>query len=216
MIISNRLKAIAKFVDDNANVLDLACDHGLLSIYLADKVKTIIASDIAKAPLESAAKNLKKYKVSKKINLVLAPGLKAINEEVDTVIIAGLGAKTIIEIIEEDLDKLNKVKKLILSPHSEVQLLREFMFKNNFSLIEEEVIYDKNKYYFVLVFIKAAKNYSAEDIEFGPILKSRRDKVYLDYLKQDLKNKKQVLDKNPNPDINNINEIKRLENFINS
>lgn len=216
MIISKRLKAISHFIDDDANVLDVACDHGLLSIYVAERVKSIIASDIAKAPLKSAAKNIKKYKLEEKINLELAAGLKAINENIDTVVIAGVGAKTIIEIIKEDMDKLKKVKKLILSPHSETALLREFMFSNNFALIDEEIIYDKNKYYFILVFTKAKKEYTIEDIELGPILRFRKDSLYLEYSKQELKRKQKAISKNPKLDQKKMEEIKRLKNFINS
>ena len=46
--LSNRLNAIAQFVDKKDSVVDVGCDHGYLSIYLKEvvKVKKIIASDI--------------------------------------------------------------------------------------------------------------------------------------------------------------------------
>ena len=48
MKISNRLKLIASFVDDNSYVIDVGCDHALLDIFLVQTKKNIktIASDI--------------------------------------------------------------------------------------------------------------------------------------------------------------------------
>ena len=34
--ISNRLKSIVKFVEKKDSVVDVGCDHGLLSIYLVE------------------------------------------------------------------------------------------------------------------------------------------------------------------------------------
>ena len=75
--ISNRLKSIGDFVNDNSNVIDVGCDHALLSIYLYLNKKNIniIASDINSKPLEEARKNIKKYKLDDKIETRLSDGL---------------------------------------------------------------------------------------------------------------------------------------------
>ena len=46
--LSKRLEVVASFVNDNSKVIDIGCDHGLLSIYLVNKYKNVkvIASDI--------------------------------------------------------------------------------------------------------------------------------------------------------------------------
>ena len=69
MKISNRLKLIASFVDDNSYVIDVGCDHALLDIFLVQNktnVKTI-ASDINEGPLEGARKNIELYDLKDKI-----------------------------------------------------------------------------------------------------------------------------------------------------
>lgn len=47
--LSKRLEMVASFIDENdKSVIDIGCDHGLLSIYLAEKFNNlkIIASDV--------------------------------------------------------------------------------------------------------------------------------------------------------------------------
>lgn len=39
--LSKRLEVVASFVNDNSKVIDIGCDHGLLSIYLVNKYKNI-------------------------------------------------------------------------------------------------------------------------------------------------------------------------------
>ena len=60
--LSKRLETVASYVDDNAKLVDIGCDHGLLDIYLAQNRKniTIIASDINKNALDNAIDAVRK------------------------------------------------------------------------------------------------------------------------------------------------------------
>ena len=64
--ISKRLEAISSLVPVNSNVIDIGCDHGLLSIYLFQKkvANKVIASDINENALNNAKENIKKKKFS--------------------------------------------------------------------------------------------------------------------------------------------------------
>ncbi|MDE5889099.1 MAG: class I SAM-dependent methyltransferase, partial [Bacilli bacterium] len=72
--ISKRLKAIAEFVSKKDSLVDVGCDHGLLSIYLVENecVKRVIASDINQNALNSAIKNIKIRNMN--IDTVLSDG----------------------------------------------------------------------------------------------------------------------------------------------
>ena len=37
--LSKRLGVISSFIEDSSKVIDIGCDHGLLSIYLVNKYK---------------------------------------------------------------------------------------------------------------------------------------------------------------------------------
>ena len=113
MKISKRLKAISNFITDNSNVIDVGCDHALLDIYLFNNKKNIqlIASDIKPGPLEQAKKNIKKYKLDNVIETRISNGLNNIDKnEIDTIVISGMGAHTIVGILHMNLNK-----KLLLS-----------------------------------------------------------------------------------------------------
>lgn len=82
--LSKRLEMVASFIDENdKSVIDIGCDHGLLSIYLAEKFNNlkIIASDVNNNALESARRNVSKYKLEDRIDIRLGSGVSVINDE---------------------------------------------------------------------------------------------------------------------------------------
>ena len=87
--LSKRLEMVASFIDENdKSVIDIGCDHGLLSIYLAEKFNNlkIIASDVNNNALESARKNVHKYKLEDRIDIRLGSGVSVIDkkDKIDT------------------------------------------------------------------------------------------------------------------------------------
>ncbi len=214
-MISKRLKSLANHAKDSMFILDVGCDHGLLSIHLAQAGKKLIASDIAKEPLEVARRNIKRAGLDN-IQVVLAPGLKAIDEKVDTVIIAGMGNATMQNIIEEDYHLLKSVNKLIVSPHTEVADFRKYITNKGFYITDEEVVYDKGKYYTIIVLEKGSRSYSEKELFLGPVLMKEKTKTYLEYCQQELLNKRKILDKYDAKNKELIEEVKRLEELINS
>ena len=67
-------------------------------------------------------------------------GLDSINtREVDSVIIAGLGGITIIDILSRDIEKSKSYKKFILQPRKFSGKLRAFLYENGFNIIRESL-----------------------------------------------------------------------------
>lgn len=188
MKISKRLKQIASYVDDNSHIIDVGCDHALLSIYLVENKKNIkvIASDINEGPLQKAKENIKRYSLEDKIEVKLSNGLEKLDNKTDTVIIAGMGYLTIKRILENG--DLSNIKTMILSVNDDFDLLKRFMKKIRFSIIKEEIIEDHNKFYIIIKAVKGRKKYVDKKI---------MNEDYNRYLKQALKKKKQILDKIP-------------------
>lgn len=215
-MLSKRLKAIADLAKDSKVVLDVGCDHGLLSIYLSGQGKKVIASDIAPMPLEAAKRNIEIYNIENNITAILAPGLKAINDEVDTVIIAGMGRSTIETMIDEDFDLLKSVKQLIVSPHTEVYKFRKYISNKGFIIKDEMIIYDSKKYYIILSLEKGKISYSDDELYFGPIFIKQRPSLFIDYCTKEL-DKKRTIKSNLTKNNSKLDkEILRLKNFINS
>jgi tRNA (adenine22-N1)-methyltransferase len=105
--LSKRLEVVSSFIKEGSKIVDIGCDHGLLSIYLAGIYKNvkIIASDVNKNALSSAINNVKKYNLEERIETRLGSGLDVVSpEEIDTVVIAGMGSNTIVGILKYSKD----------------------------------------------------------------------------------------------------------------
>ncbi len=186
MNLDNRLKRITDFIPSDSYILDVGCDHALLDIYLAlnrNNVK-LIASDINENPLKIAKENIKKYNLEDEITLEKADGVSKINDEVDTVVIAGMGTSTINDIINNDLKKLKNVKKIIISSHTSSFELRENMNKKGFKIIDEAVVFDKGKYYEIIVYSNGYEKLSKLDMKYGPIISKRKDEITKAYFNE--------------------------------
>lgn len=220
MKISNRLKLIASFVDDNSYVIDVGCDHALLDIFLVQNkanVKTI-ASDVNKGPLDSAVKNIQDYELEDKIEVKLGDGIRTINNQVDTIVISGLGGETIIDILKEDINRLKNVKTIILSPHSDIYQVRKEVTNLGYKIVDELFIYDQKKPYVIIKFVKGKEKYSDDELFFGPIILKEKNDSFYRYYHELIKKNKEVLEKVPNDNIIKKSiekEIKKIESVLN-
>ncbi len=151
--LSLRLAAISALVPYGARVCDIGTDHGYLAIELmrSKKASSVIATDIGEKPLHSARKNIGLSGVEG-ISLRLCDGLSGINpEEVDTVIIAGMGGEVIAGILERDKTVCRRSNvRLLLQPTTSPEALREFLCKNGFCILSETPISENEKLYSVL------------------------------------------------------------------
>lgn len=220
MNLDNRLKRITDFIPSDSYILDVGCDHALLDIYLAlnrNNVK-LIASDINENPLKIAKENIKKYNLEDEITLEKADGVSKINDEVDTVVIAGMGSSTINNIINKDLERLKNIKKIIISSHTSSFELRENMNKKGFKIIDEVVVFDKGKYYEIIVYSNGYEKLSKLDMKYGPIISKRKDEITKAYFNERYLKLIEIYKKIPNgnkklkDDLNK--KIKEIKKFL--
>lgn len=151
--VSLRLKAIAEMIDKNSDVVDIGTDHSYLAIYLCiiEKIKKAIVSDIEDKPLITARKNIKKFKLAEKIILQKSDGLKSIElQGLETIIIAGIGIKKIIKVLNESYGKLCLIKNLILQGQGNNEELCEWLWKNNWKIVDENWVLEKNHIYQII------------------------------------------------------------------
>ena len=151
--LSHRLETIATLVPKGARVCDIGCDHGYLAIYLRlnNIAETVIAADLNELPLSRAESNIKKLGADN-IDLRLCDGLSGIGkDEVDTIIIAGMGGNVISSIIEGCEWAKNNALTFVLQPTTSAETLREFLCTNGFEIMSETVVFENNKLYSVMV-----------------------------------------------------------------
>lgn len=150
MNLSNRLKTISDMVVNVKSIVDVGTDHGYIPIFLVKNniIDNAVASDINKGPVEKVKQNVSNYNLDKKIQCRLGGGLTTVEpNEVEAAIIAGMGGNLIRDIIEESLDVFKQLKYAILQPVQNPEVLKEYIYKKGFTIIDEELVYEDGKYY---------------------------------------------------------------------
>lgn len=200
MKINARLKKIGDLVEANSFCLDVGCDHALLDIYLVNKKKNIkaIASDIAEGPLEQAKNNIKRERLEDKIETRLGSGLKTYTDEINTVIISGMGGRNIIGICKEDLKVLKKIDTLIISPNNYQEDVKRFLTKNGFYIENEEFVKDKRFIYQIIIFKRGKKRYTKKEYFFGPVFLIKKGPLFREYYLRELKSREILITMLPN------------------
>ena len=187
--ISKRLKSIADFIDDNSNLVDIGCDHGLLDIYLVQSKENIkvIASDINKNALENAINNIKKYKLNNDIKTILSNGLDNIDTKgLNTIVISGMGTHTIVGILYNNMRKLKNINTLVIQSNNDLDFLRYKVNKLGYKIVDEALVEDAGIIYTVIKFKKGFSIYSKKQIYFGPCLLKENSELFKKRNKQEL------------------------------
>lgn len=150
--ISDRLLACCGFVAPGERVADIGCDHGYLAIHLLQtgKARSVIAADINEGPLLSAVRNAEKYGVRDRIEFYLSDGAKKIPRDFDTMVCAGMGADTMISILEAAPWLRDAKYRLVLQCQSKTPMLRKYLSKTGFRIYEETVLRDGRFLYTVM------------------------------------------------------------------
>jgi tRNA (adenine22-N1)-methyltransferase len=197
MIINKRLKEVGELVEDNSSFLDIGCDHAFLDIYLAQdknkKFKKIVASDNKEGPLEHAKNNVKQHKLTDKIELRLGNGLDIYTSDINTIVISGMGGRSIIGILKSHEEYLKTIDTLILSPNNYQIDVREYLTKKGYYIDEEVLVKDGKYIYQVMRFKKGKKKYSKKEIFFGPILLTKKDTNFRLLYDRELKTREIIL-----------------------
>lgn len=187
--LSKRLAAIASLVPKDTNLLDIGCDHGLLEIYLwqDERCNKYISSDVNEAALNNAKENILKYKANSKIETRLGNGLSVINSSdmIDTVVISGMGAHTIIGILKYQIDKF-KIDTLIIQSNTKLEFLRKEITKLGYYIDSELIVEDNKKIYVIIRFKKGNKKYNRKELYFGPKLMEENSELFQEYKRREL------------------------------
>ena len=194
--LSKRLEVVASYINDNSKIIDIGCDHGLLSIYLAKKYNNIkiIASDINQNALDNAITNIKKEHLEEKIETRLGSGLDVItSEEIDTVVISGMGANTIVGILKYSTNKLKNVKDIIIQSNTDLYFLRKEVVKLGYYIADETLVEDANIMYTVIKFSKGRKKYNYEELYLGPILLTKNGELFKKKINKEIKTIEMIL-----------------------
>ena len=188
--LSKRLEAISSLIPNNSKVIDVGCDHGLLDIYLYQNKITnkIIASDVNENALNNAKENIKKNNLEKHIETRLGNGLDTLKEtdDIDTIVISGMGAHTVVGILKNNINKLKRINTIIVQSNTKIEFLRKEITKINYLIEDEILIEDNKKIYTIIKFVRGKKKYTKKEIFFGPILIQKNTSIFQKHNQKEL------------------------------
>lgn len=184
--LSKRLEAIASFVPFDCYLADVGSDHAYLPIYLIenDKIDRAQAIDNKMAPYLRMKRNVEEAGLSSKITCSNSDGLDQLSDYADCVAICGVGGLLTCQILDRGKDKLDNVKTLILDPHRDLTAVRKKLVSLGYRIVDETMVYEKKIYYSIMKWEKGspAIPYSVSDLEFGPVLRKKRQPIFLEWL----------------------------------
>lgn len=214
VILSNRMQALTDMVTPGTVITDVGCDHGFVSVYLVQRGLSprVIAMDVRSGPLERAREHIREYGLQDRIETRLSDGLHGLKTgEANGMICAGMGGPLMEKILTEGREQAQGFAELILQPQSEIPHFRTFLMDEGYLLLDENIIYEEGKYYFMMkvrwlgamtddaVRQKVGDSWKTEGLDpglaekFGPLLLSRRDRILREYLEWMLTERRQIV-----------------------
>lgn len=142
--LSDRLLACCALVAPGDRVADVGCDHGYLGIHLLQSgvACSVIEADINRGPLQSARNNAAKFGVKERMTFCLSDGVRSIPRDFDTLVCAGMGADTMISILDEAPWVKDARYRLILQCQSRTPVLRQYLYSRGFAIRRETLAQD--------------------------------------------------------------------------
>ena len=183
--LTNRLKTAADFVRAGRITADVGTDHGYLPAFLVMSGVTddAIAADIAAGPLDNARKTVEKYDLKGNIRLILSDGLDNIPQNVEELIICGMGGNLIADILKKAEWIKHKEMHLVLQPMTHSQDVRQYLSENGFYIDAEKTCCDDGKVYIVMSAYYSGERVQRDDFYylFGDKIKplTETDKAYI-------------------------------------
>lgn len=146
-----RLAAAYAYVRPGHAAADIGCDHGKLSAALAGsgRCPLVLACDLRPDPLDKARRRCAPY--GDKVQCRLGSGLSVVEPgEVEDIVIAGMGAETIIEILDAAPWVRDARYNLVLVPATKHSILRRWLAREGFDLAGETLCQAAGRWYAVM------------------------------------------------------------------
>lgn len=147
--LSPRLGLLAGWVRSGARIADVGTDHAYLPVWLSlhGRVASAIASDLREGPLARARETGRTFG-AENVDFRLCDGLDRIRpDEVDTIIIAGMGGENIAAILSKAPWTADGAHTLLLQPQTRAEDLRLFLSEHGYRITREALVWDRGILY---------------------------------------------------------------------
>ena len=201
MNLSKRLERLAGMVSPGNRLVDVGTDHGYVPICLCEtkRIPSAIAMDINEGPLLRAKSHIEEAGLIGYIQTRLSDGLTALRAgEGDSVLIAGMGGILMEKILYEGRETLSSVRELILQPQSDIAGIRQWIYRNDWQIIREDIVNEDGKYYPMMKAVQGkGRTYTLPEYRYGRVDLQQSLPVLENYLRKQIETNEKILERLP-------------------
>ncbi|MCQ2519487.1 MAG: class I SAM-dependent methyltransferase [Lachnospiraceae bacterium] len=225
--LSERLREVSKTVISCNKVADIGCDHGYVAISLIEsgKINSALCMDINEGPLEAAKEHIRTAGYENVIETRLSNGLHnaTAGDEIESIIVAGMGGNLVSTIIDEGSDIVKGLKQMVLQPQSELFLVRKKIRELGFYIDSEKFLIDMGKYYWIMDARPGKQECMEPNMQelydnYSEFLIKSKDSLYKEYIENSIRINegylKGISDGNSASLNQKINDLKQVLNLM--
>lgn len=187
-----------------AGFAEPGCDHAYLSIELLKRgyARKVYAMDIVEGPLANARENIERElgSLGQASNIIVrrCDGISGLHPgEADALLVAGMGASTMLHILDEGRELLKGMEYLLLQPQTEISEVRRYLCGNGWEIILEDMVKEEGKFYSVMAAVpcREPKPLPEEALLYGPVNLGEANPVLSEFLQYKICVQEKILKK---------------------
>lgn len=169
-----RLQAVASLIPPGFNVADIGSDHGLLAAQIQQRGRNprVVATEVCGPPCARLRANLERLQGKDSTEVRCGWGLSVLNPgEFEVVVLAGLGARSMAEVLSSQPEVTDSLRLLVLQPMKDEGWLRVWLAQHFFRLQAEDLVAEGERIYSVMAAAPGLeKEERATFLQVGPRL----------------------------------------------
>ena len=183
-----RLQAVAAFVPPGCRLADIGSDHGYLParLLLDEQIAWAVAGEVNQEPALRAVQTARLCGLTDRMQVRVGSGLTVLQPgEVDTVVIAGMGGSTIIDILQSEPAVVASLTRLILQPNVAAAAVRQWLHEHGWCIKDEALAKENDIIYEVIMAVPgAAEPLHPLAAELGPVLLQRQPILFPEWVEK--------------------------------
>ena len=149
--LSPRLAAIAEAIVPGSRVADVGSDHGKLGLWLAatGRAAYCLATEETEALLLRVTRAPAHAPWARRLGFRAGDGLAAVRpgDRIDTIVLAGLGGRTVVRLLDAPALLSPVVTRLVLQPRSDVALTRLWLSEHGWRPVGERLAVERGRFH---------------------------------------------------------------------
>ncbi len=177
-----RLEKIAELCGKCGSFADIGTDHGRLGAYMLQSgmCEKVQFTDISEPSLMKAKRLLATLGIADKAKFLVGDGAKALEDNADVAVIAGMGGETISGIIARGRDNLADAR-LVLQPNVAADDVRRQLCESGYAICDEAVVRDGRRLYVIIAAEPGEMQLTDMQRIVGPVLMEKKPDTLFEY-----------------------------------